>query len=251
MCHFNSYYCASEILCLFKGQYDLESISPSNDIIKNDAFNKPNFIDNQDPQEKLKTIAQFCKSNGWPYSEFIKLMAPNTFSKEYNQINGYIVTEDSLRQGFGYWLVFQTQQMDIQYYQKYIDVLNQIWGECLAMEAVVLKGKNTIGIEEVSTPVVTDGSILVRVLACGICGSDLRIIQHGNSCVSIPTIIGHEICAEVVQIGKNVDRDFKVGDRLAIGADIPCGKCHWCQEGNGNCCRKELCNWTSVSWWVW
>jgi len=105
--------------------------------------------------------------------------------------------------------------------------------------AAILKSENSIDIETVPIPKVIEGSILVKIMACGICGSDLRIIQHGNSRVKYPAIIGHEICAKIVDIGDNVKDDFKVGDRLAIGADIPCGKCNWCQEGNGNCCKKN------------
>lgn len=107
------------------------------------------------------------------------------------------------------------------------------------MLAAILKNKNDIQIEEVPVPVVTSKTVLIRILACGICGSDLRIIQHGNDRVSYPAIIGHEICAEVIDIGENVECDFEIGDHLAIGADIPCGKCHWCQQGDGNCCEKN------------
>ena len=110
-----------------KTQYNFRNLASSNEIVKIMNSIKPNFIDNKNPQEKLMAIAQFCKSNGWQYSAFIQLMAPNTFSKEYNQINGYIVTEDRLKLGFGYWAVFQTQEMDMRFYQEYIDVLNQIW----------------------------------------------------------------------------------------------------------------------------
>ena len=101
------------------------------------------------------------------------------------------------------------------------------------MKAILVKGINQFNIEETPTPSVTPDSMLVKILACGICGSDIRILGNGNKRVTYPAILGHEICAEVVEIGKDVT-GFAVGDRLAIGADIPCGTCDWCLSGNGN-----------------
>jgi L-iditol 2-dehydrogenase len=60
-------------------------------------------------------------------------------------------------------------------------------------------------------------------------------LHHGNPRVKPPTIIGHEVSGEVVEVGKNVTR-VKVGDRVALGADVPCGQCHWCRNGLGNNC---------------
>jgi len=67
----------------------------------------------------------------------------------------------------------------------------------------------------------------VRVRACAVCGSDVRIFRHGNPRVTPPAIIGHEIAGEVVAAGEGVAR-FKPGDRVATGADVPCGVCEWC-----------------------
>ena len=59
--------------------------------------------------------------------------------------------------------------------------------------------------------------------------------RHGNPRVKPPAIIGHEIAGTVVEAGKNVTR-VKVGDRVAVGADVPCGQCPWCRDGLGNNC---------------
>jgi len=104
------------------------------------------------------------------------------------------------------------------------------------MKAAVLEELNKIVVKEVPTPEIDDNGILVKVKSCSICGSDIRTFRHGNSRVQTPSIIGHEVAGEVVEVGSNVTR-FKVGERVAIGADVPCGECQFCIEGIGNNCQ--------------
>lgn len=103
------------------------------------------------------------------------------------------------------------------------------------MKAAVVTGLGSMQVMQVSVPKLVNESILLRVLACAVCGSDIRILDTGNSRVKYPAIIGHEIAGEVVEVGKEID-DFRIGDKVAIGADVPCGRCEWCQNGMGNCC---------------
>lgn len=103
------------------------------------------------------------------------------------------------------------------------------------MKAAVLEQLNKFVVKEVPDPQVGDDEALMRVEATSICGSDVRIYRHGNNRVKPPTIIGHETAGVVVKVGKNVTR-VKEGDRVAIGADVPCGQCHWCRNGMGNNC---------------
>jgi len=107
------------------------------------------------------------------------------------------------------------------------------------MKAAVLEELNKIVVKEVPTPKADADSILVKVKSCAVCGSDIRIFHHGNSRVNLPQIIGHEIAGEVVETGCNVTK-FKVGDRVAVGADIPCGECPFCEAGIGNNCQINL-----------
>lgn len=104
------------------------------------------------------------------------------------------------------------------------------------MKAAILENLDTITVKEVPTPVCDDVSVLVKVKACAVCGSDIRIFHSGNSRVSFPQILGHEISGEVVEVGKYVTK-FKPGDRVAIGADVPCGECVFCKAGIGNNCQ--------------
>jgi len=76
----------------------------------------------------------------------------------------------------------------------------------------------------------------LKVEACAVCGSDIRIFHYGNERVKPPTVIGHEVSGVIVDVGKNVTR-VKIGDRVALGADVPCGKCYWCQNGMGTNCK--------------
>jgi len=104
------------------------------------------------------------------------------------------------------------------------------------MKASVFEGLDQLSVKEVPLPEVSAGSILVRVKACAVCGSDVRIFHHGNNRVAPPQTLGHEIAGIVEAVGTNVQK-FKPGDRVAIGADVPCGQCVFCEAGIGNNCQ--------------
>ncbi|GHV69782.1 alcohol dehydrogenase [Spirochaetia bacterium] len=104
------------------------------------------------------------------------------------------------------------------------------------MKAAVYLDKDKMEVREVPTPKPDADSVLVKVHACAVCGSDIRIFHHGNSRVKPPQILGHEAAGEVVEVGANVRR-VKKGDRVAIGADVPCGECSFCEAGIGNNCQ--------------
>ena len=104
------------------------------------------------------------------------------------------------------------------------------------MQAAVFEGLEQISVQDVPDPKLPDEeSVILKVHACAVCGSDIRIFHHGNPRVRPPQIIGHEVAGEVVALGSKVTR-FKIGDRLATGADVPCGECEWCRQGLGNNC---------------
>ena len=106
----------------------------------------------------------------------------------------------------------------------------------MLMKASIFEGQDQMTVKEVPLPEVTPGSILVRVKACAVCGSDIRIFHHGNDRVKPPQTLGHEISGIVETVGANVTK-FKAGDRVAIGADVPCGQCVFCEAGIGNNCQ--------------
>lgn len=104
------------------------------------------------------------------------------------------------------------------------------------MKAAVLQGLNRIEVREIPPPACGADEAVLAVKACAVCGSDIRIFRYGNDRVSAPAIIGHEIAGQVVEVGGNVTA-VRVGDRVALGADVPCGVCYWCRNGMGTNCR--------------
>jgi L-iditol 2-dehydrogenase len=103
------------------------------------------------------------------------------------------------------------------------------------MKAAVLEKLEHLVVKEVRRPSCGPGEALLRVRACAVCGSDIRIYHFGNERVRLPAVIGHEIAGEVVGVGSGVSR-VKEGDRVAVGADVPCGTCYWCTNGMGTNC---------------
>jgi L-iditol 2-dehydrogenase len=95
------------------------------------------------------------------------------------------------------------------------------------MRAAVYRGKNTVAVEDVPVPQIADGEVLIRVAACGICGTDIKKIHHGF--VRPPQILGHEVAGTVVAIGRRVTK-WKRGDRAVSFHHIPCGTCFYCER---------------------
>ena len=104
------------------------------------------------------------------------------------------------------------------------------------MKAAVYEGIDTIRVKNINTPAAEPGGAIVRVRACAVCGSDIRIFRHGNARVVPPQVLGHEIAGEITDVDLNTTK-FKIGDRVAIGADVPCGQCAFCEAGIGNNCQ--------------
>jgi L-iditol 2-dehydrogenase len=93
------------------------------------------------------------------------------------------------------------------------------------MRAGVYRGAGQVAVEEVPVPEIGPGEVLLRVAACGVCGTDIKKIKHGF--VRPPQIFGHEIAGTVVEIGAGVTR-WKPGDRAISFHHIPCGGCFYC-----------------------
>lgn len=105
------------------------------------------------------------------------------------------------------------------------------------MKAAVFYAPNQpLKVEEVPTPVIGAGEILVKVAACGLCHTDLSYIDHGvPTFKKPPLILGHEISGTVAEVAPDVTT-FKVGDRVLLPAVMACGECSSCREGRGNVC---------------
>jgi len=102
------------------------------------------------------------------------------------------------------------------------------------MRAVRMYKPGDLRVEDVPKPVPGDGEVLLKVIACGICGSDIpRVNKYGAHIA--PLTIGHEFSAEIAELGNNVD-GFKVGDYVTVPPLMPCYKCEWCQKGLYSLC---------------
>ena len=95
------------------------------------------------------------------------------------------------------------------------------------MRAGVYRGKGQMSVETVPIPTIQPGEVLFRVAACGICGTDIKKIQHGF--VRAPQIFGHEVSGTVVEVGHGVTR-FQPGDRVVSFHHVPCGNCFYCEK---------------------
>lgn len=83
------------------------------------------------------------------------------------------------------------------------------------MIAAIYKGIGNMVVEDVPTPSIQDGELLVKVKVCAICGGDLRTFHHGHAAIKPPIILGHEFAGEIVAVGAGVDR-YAVGDRVIV-----------------------------------
>lgn len=106
------------------------------------------------------------------------------------------------------------------------------------MKAVVVRAPMQFNVEEVPVPDVPEGGFLLKVHACGLCGSDLRTLRSGHRKITFPWIIGHEISGEVVEVGSNYQGPWQEGDLLAVGPLAYCGVCDFCVSGQYELCEN-------------
>ena len=103
------------------------------------------------------------------------------------------------------------------------------------MKAAVLVGVRQIELHAMPDLVAPVDGLVLKVAACGVCGSDLRRWREGPPPGIASIQPGHEIAGMVVAAGPHMSR-FAVGDRLAVAPDIHCGRCYYCQRGLYNLC---------------
>lgn len=106
------------------------------------------------------------------------------------------------------------------------------------MLAAIYDGPGRLEVREVPRPECSDDGLVIRVNACAICGTDVRILASGQANVAIPGIIGHEITGVVDEIGPQAT-GFRVGDRVAARPYLPCGRCRQCLRGMQNFCTSK------------
>ena len=106
------------------------------------------------------------------------------------------------------------------------------------MKALELVGPSIFELVDKDVPQPADNEVLIRVKACGICGSDIHG-ANGSSGRRIPPIVmGHEAAGEVVNVGSNVTSHV-AGDRVTFDSMVYCGDCHYCNLGRTNLCETR------------
>lgn len=116
------------------------------------------------------------------------------------------------------------------------------------MKSAVFYGKHDLRVEESAMPKVGAEDVLIKVKACGICGTDVHIYEgdKGAAEVTPPTILGHEFSGVVAEVGANVT-GVKVGDRVCIDPNCYCGKCDFCRSGIAHYCTDMIGYGTTVN----
>ncbi|PKL86992.1 MAG: alcohol dehydrogenase [Ignavibacteriae bacterium HGW-Ignavibacteriae-2] len=104
------------------------------------------------------------------------------------------------------------------------------------MIAAIFNAPHKISVEEYSLRSLTEGELLIRVNACGVCGTDHHI-NNGEAQSSTPVILGHEYAGTIIDCKGNIG-GLIMGDKVAVDPNINCGYCSYCREGKINFCEN-------------
>ncbi len=109
------------------------------------------------------------------------------------------------------------------------------------MQAMVLEAPGRpLVLKELPVPAPGPGQVLVKVNACGVCRTDLHILDGELAHPKLPLIIGHEIVGTVIAVGSQVEK-FNLGERVGVPwLGHTCGQCHFCRKGRENLCDQPL-----------
>ena len=106
------------------------------------------------------------------------------------------------------------------------------------MKALLYRDWNCLELADVPKPEPSEGEVLVRVEACGICGSEIECVEQRSPRRTPPLILGHEFSGTVEALGTTASR-FREGDRVVANSVIPCGNCFSCRRGETNLCHNR------------
>jgi len=109
------------------------------------------------------------------------------------------------------------------------------------MKAVVIEEPNRVAVKQIADPTPLPAEAVVKVEACGICGTDIHVLRGEFAPTRYPIVPGHEFCGEVVAVGGDV-RNVNVHDFVAVDPSLFCGRCRQCRAGRFNLCE----NWNAI-----
>ena len=107
------------------------------------------------------------------------------------------------------------------------------------MKAAVFYEKGKLCVEDIEIPRAKRGEVVVKVMACGICGTDVHIYHGDEGAAKTPagTVLGHEFAGIVTEVGEGV-KSIKVGDRVCVDPNVLCNECYYCMSGIGHFCEN-------------
>ena len=109
----------------------------------------------------------------------------------------------------------------------------------MRVQAAVFTGESDpLEIREIDIPEPNGNELLLKVGACGICGSDLHAVQTGF--VPTGTVMGHEFAGEIVAVGADAAEQWQVGDRVIAAPILTCGECPACLSGDLISCANPV-----------
>jgi len=103
------------------------------------------------------------------------------------------------------------------------------------MKAGVYYGPRDVRLEDVPVPKIGAKELLVRVHVCGVCGTDVKTVLRGHPLIKPPTVLGHEIAGEIVDMGKSVTGN-RIGERVVVAPYVPDNTCYYCLHGQYTLC---------------
>jgi 2-desacetyl-2-hydroxyethyl bacteriochlorophyllide A dehydrogenase len=103
------------------------------------------------------------------------------------------------------------------------------------MLAAILEEYGRVETREVEIPQPPPGEILLRVVGCGVCGTDVHLAAGEIPLAKPPVVLGHEIAGEIFDLGAGVG-GFEKGETVVVDPVVGCGQCKWCREGQTNLC---------------
>jgi L-iditol 2-dehydrogenase len=106
------------------------------------------------------------------------------------------------------------------------------------VKALLLTEYKQLNVTDMDTPVISDDDLLVKVKACGICGSDIHGYDGSSGRRIPPLVMGHEAAGIVAEVGSNVT-EFQPGDHVTFDSTVSCGKCYFCRRGSINLCDNR------------
>lgn len=106
------------------------------------------------------------------------------------------------------------------------------------MKAALLIGPEKIEMDDIAEPSLAAGDVMIEPAYAGICGTDISFYR-GHRIVPYPFVLGHEVTGRVVGLGAGVTTNLRIGQRVVVEPNYPCGSCRLCLKGHGAVCEQK------------